>query len=98
MKEHEELVYLALTDFKIVHWFVHTERLKIEVKFIYIGGSLSLSWTMWNNTRKDHSLFCGIEKSVPRHRFYHFFKPKGLKLWKRTTRYELSFLFFMLWT
>ena len=36
MKEHEELIYLALVDLKIVHWFVHTERLKADVKKFYI--------------------------------------------------------------
>ena len=32
MEEKEEMIYLALADLKIVHWFVHTERLKLEVK------------------------------------------------------------------
>ena len=37
MEENEELIYLALADLKIVHWFVHTERLKPKVKMGYIG-------------------------------------------------------------
>ena len=37
MEEHEELNYLALADLKFIHWFVHTERLKSEVKIAYIG-------------------------------------------------------------
>ena len=32
MKEHEELIYMTLEDLK----FVHTERLKLEVKMAYI--------------------------------------------------------------
>ena len=32
MEEYEELAYLALADLKIVHWFVHIERLKSEGK------------------------------------------------------------------
>ena len=37
MEENEELAYLALAELKIVHWFVHTEWLKSEVKIAYIG-------------------------------------------------------------
>ena len=37
MEENEELIYLALADLKIVHWFIHTERLNSEVKIAYIG-------------------------------------------------------------
>ena len=36
MEENEEPTYLALVDLKLVHWFVHTERLKSEVKIAYI--------------------------------------------------------------
>ena len=36
MEDYEELIYLALVVLKIVHWFVHTERLKSEVKIAYI--------------------------------------------------------------
>ena len=32
MEENEELTYLEIADLKIVHWFVHTEQLKSEVK------------------------------------------------------------------
>ena len=37
MEENEELDYLALAESKIVHWFVHTEWLKLEVEIAYIG-------------------------------------------------------------
>ena len=37
MEEYQELIYLALADLKIVRYFVHTERLKSEVKISYIG-------------------------------------------------------------
>ena len=37
MEENEELAYLALVELKIVHWFVHTKRLKSQVKITYIG-------------------------------------------------------------
>ena len=36
-EEYEELTYLELVALKIVHWFVHTEQLKVEVKLVYIG-------------------------------------------------------------
>ena len=36
MEEYEELTYLALAVLKIVHWFVHTDKLKLEVKISYI--------------------------------------------------------------
>ena len=37
IKEHEDMIYLALVDLKIVHWFVHTKQLKAGVKLVYIG-------------------------------------------------------------
>ena len=37
IEENEELAYLALAVSKIVHWYVHTNRLKSEVKIAYIG-------------------------------------------------------------
>ena len=37
MEEYEELTHLELADLKIVHWFVHSEQLKSEVKIAYIG-------------------------------------------------------------
>ena len=37
MEEQGELAYLELTESKIIHWFVHTGRLKSEVKIAYIG-------------------------------------------------------------
>ena len=37
MEENEELAYLALVVSKIVHWFVHIEQFKSEVKIAYIG-------------------------------------------------------------
>ena len=37
MEENEELAHLALAESKIVHWFVQTERLNLEVKIAYIG-------------------------------------------------------------
>ena len=40
MEENEELTYLALADLKIVHCFVHTEKLKSEVQ-----GYLKLLFT-----------------------------------------------------
>ena len=35
MEENEELAYMEVS--KIVHWFVQTEWLNLEVKIAYIG-------------------------------------------------------------
>ena len=37
MEEKGELDYLALAESKIVHWFVHNEQFKLEVKCCQIG-------------------------------------------------------------
>ena len=37
MEENEELVYLALAEFQMIHQFVHNEQSKLEVKCFQIG-------------------------------------------------------------
>ena len=64
---------------------------------IHIGGSLSLFRTMWNNTKRS-TLFSLELRRVFSRIGLSLFWTWGTKLRKMNPRYELSFLFFVLWT